>query len=49
MLKSVNYSYMNKQIIDNINNNDELINNDLTFGYTNYKLIQLIISYVVII
>ena len=28
---------MNKQII----NNDELINNDLMFGYTNYKLLQL--------
>ena len=34
---------MNKQIIDNINNNDELINNDLMFGYTNYKLIQLLV------
>ena len=43
MSKSVNYSYMNKQIIDNINNNDELINNDLMFGYTNYKLIQLLV------
>ena len=34
---------MNKQIIDNINNNDELINNDLMLGYTNYKLIQLLV------
>ena len=42
-MKSVNYSYMNKQIIDNINNNNELINNDLMFGYTNYKLIQLLV------
>ena len=40
---SDNYFYMNKQIIDNINNNDELINNDLMFGYTNYKLIQLLV------
>ena len=42
-LKTRNYNYRNKQIIDNINNNDELINNDLMFGYTNYKLIQLLV------
>ena len=30
---------MNKQIIDNINNNDELIKNDLMFGNIDYKLI----------
>ena len=41
--KPDNYFYMNKQIIDNINNNDELINNDLMFGYTNYKLIHLLV------
>ena len=34
---------MNKQIIDNINNNNELINNDIIFGYTNYKLLQLLV------
>ena len=34
---------MNKQIIDNTNNNDQLINDDLMFGYTNYKLIQLLV------
>ena len=34
---------MNKQIIDNINNNNELINNDLMFGYANYKITQLLV------
>ena len=34
---------MNKQIIDNINNNDELINIDLMFEYTKYKIIQLLV------
>ena len=34
---------MNKQIIHNINNNDKLINNDLMFRYSNYKLIQLLV------
>ena len=39
--------YMNKQIIDNINNNVELINNNLMFGYTYYKF-NTVISYVVV-
>ena len=34
---------MNKQIIDNVNSNNELINNDLMFGYTNYELMQLLV------
>ena len=42
-LKSTIYFYINKQIIDNINNNDELINNHLMFGYTNYNLIHLLV------
>ena len=33
----ITINHMNKQIIDNINNND------LMFGYTNYKLIQLLV------